>query len=36
VITGGVTGKVAFGLTIEPAGGSTKPTLPAAAIIPLT
>lgn len=36
VISGGVAGKVAFGLTVEPAGGSSKPTLPAAAMIPLT
>ena len=33
VVAGGVTGKVAFGLTVEPAGGSAKPTMPAAAII---
>lgn len=33
VISGGVTGKVAFGLTVEPAGGSAKPTLPTAALI---
>jgi anti-sigma-K factor RskA len=32
-VTGGVAGKVAFGLTVEPAGGSSKPTMPAAAII---
>jgi len=35
VVAGGVTGKVAFGLTVEPAGGSAKPTMPAAAIIAL-
>ncbi|MEU4396796.1 anti-sigma factor [Kribbella sp. NPDC023855] len=35
IIAGGVTGKVAFGLTVEPAGGSAKPTMPAAAIIAL-
>ncbi|ADB30587.1 hypothetical protein Kfla_1487 [Kribbella flavida DSM 17836] len=33
VITGGVAGKVAFGLTIEPDGGSARPTLPSAALI---
>ncbi|MGZ0153638.1 anti-sigma factor [Kribbella sp. WER1] len=36
VIDGGVTGRVAFGLTIEPDGGSTAPTLPAAAMISMT
>ena len=36
VIAGGVTGKVAFGLTVEPKNGSTKPTLPAAAMIPVS
>jgi anti-sigma-K factor RskA len=36
VINGGLTGKVVFGLTIEPTGGSPKPTLPAAAMIPMT
>ncbi|MDX2967895.1 anti-sigma factor [Kribbella solani] len=36
VIDGNVTGKATFGLTIEPAGGSPSPTLPAAALIPLT
>ena len=33
LIAGGVTGKFAFGLTVEPAGGSAKPIMPAAAII---
>ncbi|GAB3837266.1 anti-sigma factor [Kribbella italica] len=32
-ISGGVTGKVAFGLTVEPSGGSPKPTMPAAVVI---
>jgi anti-sigma-K factor RskA len=36
VINGSVTGMVAFGLTVEPDGGSAKPTLPAAATIPMT
>jgi hypothetical protein len=36
VIDGSVTGMVAFGLTIEPSGGSAKPTLPTAATIPIT
>ncbi|GAA3130667.1 anti-sigma-K factor RskA [Kribbella aluminosa] len=36
LISGGVKGKVAFGLTVEPAGGSAKPTLPAAALVPMT
>lgn len=36
VLNGDVTGMVAFGLTVEPPGGSTKPTLPAAALIPMT
>ncbi|WP_020385206.1 anti-sigma factor [Kribbella catacumbae] len=35
IIASGVTGKVAFGLTVEPAGGSAKPTMPAAAILAL-
>jgi anti-sigma-K factor RskA len=33
VVTGGVTGKIAFGLTVEAAGGSAKPTMPAATLI---
>lgn len=36
VLNGSVTGMVAFGLTVEPAGGSAKPTLPTAALIPMT
>ncbi|WP_405059604.1 anti-sigma factor [Kribbella sp. NBC_01505] len=36
VINGGVTDKIAFGLTVEPAGGSATPTLPAAAMIAMT
>ncbi|MEU4396791.1 anti-sigma factor [Kribbella sp. NPDC023855] len=28
VVAGGVTGKVAFGVTVEPRGGSARPTLP--------
>lgn len=36
VVTGGVSGKIAFGLTIEPTGGSANPTLPAAALVPMT
>ncbi|MFI5735821.1 anti-sigma factor domain-containing protein [Kribbella sp. NPDC051587] len=35
VISGGLTGKITFGLTVEPAGGSGRPTLPAAAMISL-
>ncbi|MFD7160540.1 anti-sigma factor domain-containing protein [Kribbella sp. NPDC059898] len=35
LISGDVKGKVAFGLTVEPAGGSAKPTLPAAALVPM-
>ncbi|MFG1815383.1 anti-sigma factor domain-containing protein [Kribbella sp. NPDC049174] len=35
VVDGSVTGSVAFGLTVEPEGGSPAPTLPAAAIIPM-
>ncbi|GAA1559174.1 anti-sigma factor [Kribbella hippodromi] len=35
-VVGGVTGKVAFGVTVEPEHGSPTPTLPAAAILPLT
>ncbi|MFK4087163.1 anti-sigma factor domain-containing protein [Kribbella sp. NPDC020789] len=33
VVNGGVTGRVAFGLTVEPAGGSAAPTMPAAVLI---
>ncbi|MEV6413650.1 anti-sigma factor [Kribbella sp. NPDC051718] len=36
VLAGGVTGKVAFGVTVEPKGGSAQPTMPAAVIIPMT
>lgn len=36
VIDGSTTGMAAFGLTVEPDGGSAKPTMPASAIIPLT
>lgn len=36
VIDGSTTGMAAFGLTVEPDGGSVKPTMPASAIIPLT
>lgn len=35
LVSGGVAGKAAFGLTVEPEGGSTKPTMPAAVIIPM-
>jgi anti-sigma-K factor RskA len=35
VIDGSTTGMTTFGLTLEPNGGSPKPTLPAAALIPL-
>jgi anti-sigma-K factor RskA len=35
VLNGSVTGMVAFGLTIEPSGGSPKPTLPTAVTIPV-
>ncbi|WP_433167021.1 anti-sigma factor [Kribbella sp. CA-247076] len=35
-VVNGSTGKIAFGLTIEPDGGSPAPTLPAAAMIPMT
>ncbi len=35
VITGGVAGKVAFGVTVEPEGGSQQPTMPAEVIIPM-
>lgn len=36
VINGSTTGMASFGLTIEPNGGSRTPTLPAAALVPLT
>jgi anti-sigma-K factor RskA len=36
VVNGSTTGMAAFGLTVEPAGGSRTPTLPAAAMIALT
>lgn len=36
VITGSTTGMTTFGLTIEPKSGSRTPTLPAAAMVPLT
>jgi anti-sigma-K factor RskA len=36
VIDGSTAGMTTFGLTLEPNGGSPKPTLPAAALIPLT
>ncbi|WP_328997686.1 anti-sigma factor [Kribbella sp. NBC_00709] len=36
VINGNTTGMATFGLTIEPTGGSPTPTLPAAALVPLT
>lgn len=36
VIDGSTTGMTTFGLTLEPTGGSPKPTLPAAALLPLT
>ncbi|MEU4286756.1 anti-sigma factor [Kribbella sp. NPDC026596] len=36
VVNGSVTGAIAFGLTIEPDGGSPKPTLPTAATLPMT
>jgi anti-sigma-K factor RskA len=36
VLNGSVTGMAAFGLTIEPSGGSPKPTLPTAVTIPMT
>ncbi len=35
LVAGGVVGKAAFGLTVEPDGGSAKPTMPAAVIIPM-
>ncbi|MFI7061348.1 anti-sigma factor domain-containing protein [Kribbella sp. NPDC050124] len=34
-VVDGATGKAAFGLTVEPDGGSPTPTLPAAALIPM-
>lgn len=36
VVNGSSTGMTTFGLTIEPTGGSKTPTLPAAALVPLT
>jgi len=36
VVNGSTAGMAAFGLTVEPDGGSRTPTLPAAALIPLT
>jgi anti-sigma-K factor RskA len=36
VVENAVTDRVALGLTIEPTGGSAQPTLPAAAMIPMT
>jgi anti-sigma-K factor RskA len=36
VLDNAVTNSVAFGLTVEPKGGSPKPTLPAAALLPMT
>lgn len=36
VVNGSVTGMAAFGLTVEPTGGSPKPTLPTAVTIPMT
>lgn len=36
VVNGSTTGMATFGLTIEPDGGSRTPTLPAAAVVPLT
>ncbi|MEV4263858.1 anti-sigma factor [Kribbella sp. NPDC049584] len=36
VVNGSTTGMATFGLTIEPEGGSRTPTLPAAAVVPLT
>ncbi|MFI5695526.1 anti-sigma factor domain-containing protein [Kribbella sp. NPDC051586] len=36
VVNGSTTGMATFGLTIEPPGGSPTPTLPAAAVVPLT
>jgi anti-sigma-K factor RskA len=35
VIDGSTAGMTTFGLTVEPDGGSPKPTHPAAALIPL-
>ncbi|GAA0597660.1 anti-sigma factor [Kribbella sandramycini] len=34
-VISGVADKIAFGLTVEPAGGSTRPTEPVAALIPM-
>ena len=36
LVNGSTTGMATFGLTIEPPGGSQTPTLPAAAVVPLT
>jgi len=36
MVEGGVADKVAFGLTIEPSGGSPSPTLPTVALLALT
>jgi anti-sigma-K factor RskA len=36
VLAGGVAGKVAFGITVEPKDGSQRPTMPAAVIIPMS
>ncbi|HWD81816.1 MAG TPA: anti-sigma factor [Kribbella sp.] len=36
VVSGSTTGMTTFGITVEPDGGSRTPTLPAAALIPLT
>ena len=36
VVNGSTTGMATFGLTVEPDGGSPTPTLPAAAVVPLT
>ncbi|HET6987089.1 MAG TPA: anti-sigma factor [Kribbella sp.] len=36
VVNGDVTGMVAFGLSVEPPGGSAKPSAPVAALIPMT
>lgn len=35
ILADGVTGKVAFGVTVEPKGGSQQPTMPAAVVIPI-
>ncbi|WUJ67724.1 anti-sigma factor [Kribbella soli] len=36
LVNGSTTGMATFGLTVEPKGGSRTPTLPAAAVVPLT